>query len=62
MGLRLFADQCVPNIVIESLRSSGFEVMVLRDFLMIKSEDSIIISKAQQELDAILITLNRDLT
>ena len=55
----MLADQCVPNIVIESLRSSGFEVMVLRDFLPIESIDSIVISKAQ-ELNALLITLNGD--
>lgn len=59
MGLRLFADQCVPTIVTESLRIAGYEVMLLRDFLPIESIDSIVISKAQ-ELDAILITLNGD--
>ena len=59
MGLRLFADQCIPTIVIESLRSAGYEVMALKDFLPIESVDSVVISKAQ-ELDAILITLNGD--
>ena len=33
MGLRLFADQCIPTIVIESLRSAGHEVMSLKDYL-----------------------------
>ncbi len=59
MGLRLFADQCIPTIVTESLRSAGYEVMALKDFLPIESVDSVVISKAQ-ELDAILITLNGD--
>ncbi len=59
MGLRLFADQCIPTIVIESLCSAGYEVMSLKDFLPIESVDSVVISKAQ-ELDAILITLDGD--
>ena len=33
MGLRLFADQCIPTNVIESLRSAGYEVMPLKDYL-----------------------------
>jgi predicted nuclease of predicted toxin-antitoxin system len=61
MGLRLFADQCIPTIVTESLHSAGYEVMSLKDFLPIESVDSVIISK-EQELDAILITLNGDFT
>lgn len=59
MGLRVFADQCVPNLVTESLRNAGYEVLLLRDFLPIESIDTVVISKAQ-ELKAILITLNGD--
>ncbi len=61
MGLRLFADQCIPTVVTESLHSAGFDVMILKDYLPIESVDSVVISKAQ-ELDAILITLNGDFT
>ena len=32
MGLRLFADQCVPIAVIEALRDADHEVQYLRDF------------------------------
>ncbi len=33
MGLWLFADQCIQTIVIEPLRSTGYEVMPLKDYL-----------------------------
>ena len=33
MGLRFFADQCVPTVVIETLRDAGYEVWYLRDYL-----------------------------
>jgi len=56
MELQLFADQCMPTVVIESLCSAGYEYMQLKDFLPIESLDSIVISKTL-ELDAILITL-----
>lgn len=59
MGIRVFADQCVPNLVTESLRNGGYEVLLLRDFLPIESNDIVVISKAQ-ELGTILITLNGD--
>ena len=59
MGLRLFADQCVPVTVITFLRDAGYEVLCLRDFLPIESVDSVVITKAQ-ELETILITLNGD--
>ena len=59
MGLRFFADQCVPISVIEDLRDAGYEVLYLRDYLPIESPDSVVISKAQA-LEAILISLNGD--
>ncbi len=59
MGLRFFADQCVPATVTTSLRNAGYEVCCLRDYLSIESPDSIVIAKAQ-ELTAILISLNGD--
>ena len=33
MGLRFFADQCVPTVVIEILCDAGYEVCCLRDYL-----------------------------
>ncbi len=59
MGLRLFADQCVPVTVTTFLRDAGYKVLSLRDFLPIESVDSVVISKVQ-EFKAILITLNGD--
>ena len=59
MGLRFLADQCVPNVVIETLRDAGYEVWCLRDYLPIESPDLVVISKAQ-ELGMILISLNGD--
>ncbi len=59
MGLRFFADQCVPTVVIETLREAGYKVSYLRDHLPIESPDLVVISKAQ-ELEMILISLNGD--
>lgn len=59
MNLRFFADQCVPNLIIETIRSWGNEVLRLRDYLPINALDSMAISKAQ-ELNTILITMNGD--
>ena len=59
MGLRFFADQCVPTVVVETLRDAGYEIWYLRDHLPIESPDLVVISKAQ-ELGAILISLNGD--
>ena len=33
MGLRFLADQCVPTVVIETLRDVGYEIWYLRDHL-----------------------------
>ncbi len=59
MTLRFFADHCISNSIIQTLRDSGYEVFRLRDYLQPDSPDSGVISKAQ-ELDSILISLNRD--
>ena len=59
MNLRFFADQCIPNLIIETLRSWGNKVLRLRDYLHINALDSVVISKAQ-ELNTILITMNGD--
>lgn len=59
MGLRFFADQCVPCSVIVTLRKEGHEVLLLKDYIREDSPDSSVISKAL-ELDAILISLDGD--
>ena len=59
MTLRFFADHCISNFIIQTLRDSGFEVFRLRDYIPADSPDLVVISKAQ-ELDSILISLNGD--
>ena len=59
MGIRFFADQCVPNPVIEALRAAGHEVLRLREHIAPDSPDPVVISTAQ-ELDAVLVSLNGD--
>ena len=59
MTLRFFADHCISNFIIQTLRDSGFEVFRLRDYIPADSPDLVVISKAQ-ELDFILISLNGD--
>jgi predicted nuclease of predicted toxin-antitoxin system len=59
MGLRLFADHCIPNSVIQRLLDAGHEVLRLRDHIPIESPDPIVIATAQK-LDSILISLNGD--
>ena len=57
--LRFFADHCVSNYVIRTLRDRDYEVFTLRDHIPPDSPDSFVISKAQQ-LEAILLSLNGD--
>jgi len=59
MRLRLFADQCIPNFIIQMLQNAGYKVFRLRDHIPTDSADPVVISKAQ-ELDSILISLNGD--
>lgn len=59
MSIRFFADQCVPESVINTLKNAGHEVLRLREYLPADSVDVDVISKAQ-ELDAILLSLNGD--
>jgi predicted nuclease of predicted toxin-antitoxin system len=59
MSLRFFADHCVPNSIIQTLRDARYEVFRLRDYIPTESPDPLVISKAQQ-LDAILLSLNGD--
>ena len=59
MGLRFFADHCVPDTVIRGLRNAGHEVYNLKSLIPVESPDSVVISKAQ-EIDSILVSLNGD--
>ncbi len=59
MPLRFFADHCVSNFVIQSLRDAGGEVLRLKDHLPIESADAVVIAKAQ-DLNSILLSLNGD--
>ena len=59
MGLRFFADHCVPTFILSALRGSGHDVVRLTDHLPPESPDPIVIAKAQ-ELNCILISLNGD--
>jgi predicted nuclease of predicted toxin-antitoxin system len=59
MGLRFFADHCIPSIVIRALEEEGHEVLPLRHHIPIDSSDRAVISVAQK-LDSILISLNGD--
>lgn len=59
MGLAFFADHCVSNAIMRTLREAGHEVLRLRDHLPIESPDAAVIAMAQQ-LDAILLSLNGD--
>ncbi|PYV32507.1 MAG: hypothetical protein DMG22_13095 [Acidobacteria bacterium] len=59
MALRFFADHCVSNFIINSLREAGHTVLLLKEYLAVESTDAAVIGKGQ-ELDAILLSLNGD--
>jgi predicted nuclease of predicted toxin-antitoxin system len=61
MGLKFFADHCVPNSIIQGFLDAGHEVFRLKDHILIESPDPIVITTAQK-LDSILISLNGDFT
>lgn len=39
MGLRFFADHCIPNLVIRALMDEGHEVLRLKDHAPVESSD-----------------------
>ncbi len=41
MALRFFADHCVSNQIIDSLREAGHEVVRLKDYLPVESPDAL---------------------
>jgi hypothetical protein len=57
--IKFFADHCISNYIINSLREEGFEVYRLRDHIPKDSPDTVVILKAQ-ELSTVLISLNGD--
>jgi len=59
MGLRFFADHCIPNSIIKGLLDAGHEVFRLKDHIPIESPDPTVIATAQK-LDSILISLDGD--
>ena len=59
MGLLFFADHCVSNAIMQTLRDAGHDVLRLRDHLPTESPDPVVMAKAQ-ELDALLLSLNGD--
>jgi predicted nuclease of predicted toxin-antitoxin system len=56
---RFFIDQCVPREIVLTLQEHGHEVLLLRDFLPIRSPDPVVIAKAQ-ELRCVLLSLDGD--
>jgi hypothetical protein len=46
MGLRFFADHCVPDSIIQGLLDAGHEVFRLKDHIPIESPDPIVIATA----------------
>ena len=59
MGLRFLADHCVSNLIIQSLREGGHEVIRLSDVLPANSPDHTVIQQAQDS-GAVLLSLNGD--
>jgi hypothetical protein len=59
MSLRVFADHCISNFIMEKLRQPGHLVFRLKDYIPQDSPDEIAIAKAQ-ELDCIMLSLNGD--
>ena len=59
MSLRIFADHCISNFIMEKLRQAGHLVLRLKDYIPQDSPDEIAIAKAQ-ELDCIMLSLNGD--
>jgi predicted nuclease of predicted toxin-antitoxin system len=59
MSLRFFADHCVPTLVISTLRSEGYEVHRLTEYLPPDSADSVVIQEALRR-NMILLTFDSD--
>ncbi len=59
MALRFFADHCISNEIVNTLRAAEHQVLRLKDHMPVESPDFTIIAKAQ-DLGAILLSLNGD--
>jgi hypothetical protein len=56
MSLRFFADHCVSNFIMQTLRIEGHDIYRLKDYIPQDSAAEIAIAKAQ-ELDSIMLSL-----
>lgn len=59
MSLKFFIDQCVPSNISKILRDSGYDVLILKDYIPVDSPDLEVIREAQRQ-EAILVSLNGD--
>ena len=59
MGVKFFADHCVPSSVVNILQREGFEILILKDYLPTDAADPLVLEKAG-ELGAVLLSLNGD--
>lgn len=59
MNVRFFTDQCVPMEVARRLRTAGYEVIVLRDIIPVRSPDTAVLAKAG-EMKCVLVSINGD--
>lgn len=57
--IKIFADHCVSNFIVDYLQNIGIRVFRLRDHMPKDASDQEVIAKAQ-ELDSILLSLNGD--
>jgi phosphoribosylaminoimidazole (AIR) synthetase len=56
MNLKLFADHCSSNFIIQDLLTAGHEVLKLRDYIPVESSDPEVILAAQGLDDLFLLT------
>jgi hypothetical protein len=47
MGLRFFADHCIPNSIIQRLLDAGHEVFRLKDHIPVESPDPFVIVRGK---------------
>jgi hypothetical protein len=59
VSLQFFSDQCVPAEISNELSRHGNSVVLLRDYLPIRSPDTLVIAKAL-EMGRILVSINGD--
>lgn len=57
MGLRLFADHCVPMLAVHMLRHDGHEVLLLRDHMAKDAPDEAVLAESLRR-QAIALSVN----